>query len=67
MDKEELKVEGCIELEFRMKHYLASNPLQGGSYGQFKLDIVTKEILEIYSNQVRTNIERLNTLKKISQ
>lgn len=47
-----------------MKNYLSSNPLIGGTYGQFKLDIVTKEILEIFSNQIRISIERLNTLKK---
>ena len=50
MDKEEQKVEGCIEVEFKPKHYLSSNPLVGGNYGKFKLDAVTKEILEIFSN-----------------
>jgi hypothetical protein len=47
---QEQRIEGCIQLEFKMKHYLSSNPLMGGSYGQFKLDVVTKEILEIFSN-----------------
>jgi hypothetical protein len=39
------RVEGCIEIEFKMKHYLASNPFTGGSYQgrEFKLDFVTKE------------------------
>lgn len=50
MDKEVLKVEGCIQLDFKMKNYLSSNPMMGGSHGQFKLDVVTKEILEIFSN-----------------
>ena len=27
MDREEARVEGCIEVEFRKKHYLTSNPL----------------------------------------
>ena len=49
MDREESNVEGCIQLEFKMRHYLTNNPLMGGS-GSFKLDLVTKEILEIFSN-----------------
>ena len=48
--EEDHKVEGCIEIEFKMKHYLSSNPLLGGSFGEFKLDFLTKEILEIFSN-----------------
>lgn len=47
-----------------MKHYLSSNPLMGGNFGQFKLDAVTREVLEIFSNQVRISIERLNILKR---
>jgi len=53
-----------IELEFKLKHYLSSNPLVGGSYGEFKLDLVAKESLEIFANQLRISIERLNILKK---
>lgn len=48
--EEDGKVEGCIELEFKMRHYLSSNPLLGGNFGEFKLDFVTKEILEIFMN-----------------
>ncbi|CDW89545.1 UNKNOWN [Stylonychia lemnae] len=62
--EDDQRVEGCIEVEFKMKHYLSSNPLLGGSFGEFKLDLVTREILEIFSNQVRISIERLNTLRK---
>lgn len=60
--EDDRKVEGCIQLEFRMKHYLSSNPLLGGNFGEFKLDLVTKEILEIFMNQLRISIERLNVL-----
>jgi len=48
--EEDSRVEGLIELEFKLKHYLSSNPLVGGSYGEFKLDIVAKESLEIFAN-----------------
>ena len=60
------RVEGCIQIEFKVKHYLSSNPFSGGSYEgrDFKLDFVTKEQLEIFSNQLRISIERLNVLKK---
>jgi hypothetical protein len=52
-------------MEFKMRHYLSSNPLMGGNNGKkFELDTLSREILEIYSNQVRVSIERLNTLKK---
>lgn len=30
MDREEQKIEGCIELEFKMKHYLSHNVFNGG-------------------------------------
>ena len=53
-----------MQVEFKVKHYLSSNPFVGGKHGQFKLDIVTKEILEIFSNQLRVSIERLNILRK---
>ncbi|CDW78189.1 UNKNOWN [Stylonychia lemnae] len=61
------RVEALIEIEFKMKHYLSSNPLMGGQYGEFKLDIVAKEQLEIFQNQLRISIERLNILKKYQQ
>jgi hypothetical protein len=48
--KQDQVIKGVIQLEFKMKHYLSSNPLVGGTQGQFKLDLVTKEILEIFSN-----------------
>jgi hypothetical protein len=57
-------IEGCIQVEFKMKHYLSSNTLLGGTYNQFKLDLITREVLEIFSNQLRISIERLNILKK---
>ena len=46
----EERVEGCIQMEFKPKHYLSSNPFLGGSQGEFKLDLVAKESLEIFSN-----------------
>ena len=49
MDKDEQRLEGCIEAEFKMKNYLSSNPLVGGE-GDFKLDAYLREILEIFSN-----------------
>lgn len=60
------RVEACIQLEFKMKHYLSSNPLiSGENYGrEFKLDLVAKEILEIFSNQLRVAIEKLNVIRK---
>ena len=64
---EDSRVEGCIELEFKMKHYLSSNPLKGGSFGEFKLDVVAKETLEIFSNQLRIAVERLNVLKRYQE
>ena len=35
----------------------------GGS-GHFKLDTVTKEVLEIFSNLLRTSINRVRIIKK---
>ncbi len=61
------QVEGCIEIEFKPKHYLSSNPfVSGASYSgrDFKLDLVAKESLEIFSNQLRVSLERLNVLKR---
>jgi hypothetical protein len=49
-EDESQRVEGCVELEFKPKHYLSSNPFLGGTFGSFKLDLVTKESLEIFSN-----------------
>ena len=30
IDREKQVVEGCIEIEFKKRHYLSSNPLLGG-------------------------------------
>jgi Zn-dependent peptidase ImmA (M78 family) len=48
-----------------MKSYLSSNPLMGGSFKKFKLDVVTKEILEIFANYFRVAIERINYMKSM--
>ena len=63
MDKDEQRIEGCIEAELKMKSYLSSNPILGGE-GEFKLDTYVREILEIFSNQIRVAIERLNDLRR---
>eukprot|EP00347_Sterkiella_histriomuscorum_P022777 403337202 len=66
-ESQDNRVEGCIETEFKVKHYLSSNPFlninNSNQNRKFNLDAVAKEVLEIFSNQLRIAIERLNIIK----
>ena len=66
MDKDQTVVEGCIQLEFKKRNYLSGNPLNGNAEiirnsqkGVKKLDILSSETLEIFSNQLRVAIEKV--------
>jgi len=71
MDREQENVEGCMEIEFKRKNYLSGNPLhpgyQGDRDGYYKLDVFTKEVLEIFSNQLRVAIEKVKHAREFKQ
>ncbi len=50
MDKEKLNVEGCMQLEYKNKNLIIQNPLSNMDSSDYKLDHLTKEVLEIFSN-----------------
>ncbi len=63
MDRDGENIEGCIELEFKRKNYLSGNPLSDTALNEGpkkgKIDIVSKEILEIFANQLRIVVSRI--------
>ena len=63
MDRNGQNVEGCIEIEFKRKNYLSGNPLSDTAINdkpkKGKIDIVSKEILEIFANQIRVVVTRI--------